>query len=168
LGWPAREELSALWLIVRDGYEASAVRDHRYLPFRYPLQPVGPYFIVAVRGNGNLVGLAIVREPRGEGDPRLRGISLVTISEMIYPLSRPDIGAALLLGAEKIGSKLKADCLLVSTSSPPLLRLLSLCNYFRTPANMFFLFRDAAAYGLSTNISGWWLTRGDMNADETF
>ena len=166
--WPDSAELMRLWQQVRHEYGTAAVRDDRYLPTRYQLRPNGNYSVIVAREHGRLAGIAILRTPKREGDPRLRGIGVATLSDILYPVSKPAIGSALLAATDRAAHELHADCLLVSTSSPLLSRLLSRGSYIRVPANMYFLFRDEPQSSLSSNLADWWLTRGDMNADEVF
>ncbi|HVB34895.1 MAG TPA: GNAT family N-acetyltransferase [Patescibacteria group bacterium] len=166
---PQPSEMDALWLRARKTFPASLVRDGRYLNWRYPHPESGPYRFVTVREGRETVSLAVVRRPRPNGDPRLRGIAVATISEWIFPLDRPQSGLAALAGAERIARDFGADALLCSASHPRALSLLRRRHYLKAPANVHLLVREPAGDRSLPNMSaGWWITRGDSDADEVF
>jgi GNAT superfamily N-acetyltransferase len=166
---PAPAEMDALWQRTRATLSASLVRDSRYLNWRYPSDESGAYRFLAVREGGDVTALAVVRRPRAEGDPRLHGIAVATISEWIFPLDRPQAGLAALAGAEQLARGFGADALLCSAGHPASLSLLRRRGYWKAPANVHLLVRDPAKPPLLPgSLSDWWITRGDSNADEVF
>lgn len=166
---PDPAELDALWLRTRATLSASLVRDARYLGWRYLGQQANEYCFVSVREGRDLVALAIVRRPRAEGDPRLRGTRVATVSEWIFPLNRPQAGLAALAGAEHVARELGADALLCSATHSRARPLLRRRAYWPAPPNVHLLTRDPAkSCGLSAALDDWWITRGDSNADEVF
>ncbi|MEJ7810377.1 MAG: GNAT family N-acetyltransferase [Gemmatimonadaceae bacterium] len=163
-------ELDALWRAARAGIAASPVRDGAYLKWRYgPAEQGDAYEMVAVRDGRELVGAAAVRRPRGEGDPRLRGIKVATLSEIIFPPARADAGLATLAAAERAARALGADALLCTASHPALAALLPRRGFVRLPGNAHFMVRDPKnAHALPPALDAWWITRGDASADEVF
>jgi GNAT superfamily N-acetyltransferase len=164
--FPDRSGLDRLWRLVRSNVAVAPVRDGLYLAWRYGDAAV--YRAVTVREREELVGFAVVRRPRSEGDPRLNGIRVASLADLLFHPGRPEVAAALLKGAEVVARNLGADALLCSASHPAVLAALARRGYLRVPANLYFLFADPGKYNLPRDLSSWWLTRGDMNADEVF
>jgi GNAT superfamily N-acetyltransferase len=155
-----------LWARVRSQLRAAAVRDSAYLNWRYDDNAYRP---VAVYAESELAGVGIVRAPSDDGDPRLRGVRVAVLSDLLYPPDRPDIGLALLAAAENAGRELGADALLISVSHPGTQRLFKRRAFLRIPGNVHFLFKGTPdTPSLPSGIDEWWLSRGDSSADEVF
>lgn len=166
---PEIQDLDALWLRTRGTLGASLVRDGRYLSWRYQRQDAHKYRFITARKGAELAGLAVLRNPRADGDPRLHGATVATISEWIFPLDEPLAGLAALAGAERAARELGADALLCSASHPLALRLLRRRAFLPAPPNVHLLTRALPnTCSLSGAQSDWWITRGDANADEVF
>lgn len=164
----APEATDQLWQRCRHGIRAAALRNAAQLRAQYATKP-GDYLAAAAHDGGQqLAGLAIVRRPREQGDPRLGGIRVATLSELIFPVGQPELGLALLAGAEQLALGMNADALLCSASHASLPPLLRRRGYVRLGGNVHFMLRvpgfDAGAVGLPD----WWLTRGDGEADTVF
>jgi GNAT superfamily N-acetyltransferase len=164
--FPKAADLDRLWHSVRRELEAAPVRNGRYLTWRYGHDDT--YNPIAVTERGELVGFAVVRRPRADGDPRLRGIRTASLSDLVFAPSRRDVAAALLREADAVARSFGADALLCSASHPSLHAALSRRGYFRAPANLHFLLKHSAQRGVPDALSAWWLMRGDANADEVF
>ena len=165
--FPCPAELDALWQTLRAQIAVSPVRDSRYLPWRYG--STSEYRIVTVRSGRGLMGFAAVRRPRDDGDPRLKGIRISVLSELLFPPDRADIAAAIFRGAEVAAHQYGADALLCSASHPAMVTYLPRQGYLRAPSNLHFMLADKAGRpGLPRDLSAWWITRGDSNADEVF
>lgn len=164
------DELDALWSRVRDGFPCSVVRDARYLLPRYPAGTDSPYLWCEVRRDGRLCGIAILRRPRADGDPRLKGIRVATLVDVVYPLDQPDAGLALLGAVERAARQVDADAVLATASSPVLHALLRKQCFLPLQGNVHFLLRGSAADGSAFRggLLDWWLTRGDGNSDDVF
>jgi len=163
------DELDRLWQAARKSIAAAPVRDGTYLGWRYARGDDPSYTFVTVREHSTLVGLGVVRRPRPEGDPRLGGIAIGTLSDVVFPPDRPEVGRAVLAGAGVAARQMEADALLCSASHPRLRALLAAAGYVPLPGNLHFLARDPGGMGaLPSTLSEWWLTRGDSNADEVF
>ena len=163
-------QLDALWEVTRDRLTSGVVRDSRYLRDRYSLEESGPYVWLAASDEETLAGIAILRRPRAEGDPRLRGIRVAALADLLYAPENPAAGLALLGAVERTARSLGADLVLASTPVPPLQRLLRRQWYLPAPGNIHFLFRDVAdeETRFGQTLADWWLTRGDGAADEVF
>jgi hypothetical protein len=162
------ERLEALWRRVRAGLAAAPGRDAGCLKRRYEAGD-GRYVAAAAMAEGGLGGLAIVRRPRDMGDPRLRGIRIATIAELLYPIDRPDLGLATLAAAEKAARGSAADALLCSASHGSVAAILRRRGFIRLPGNLHFLVKDVPGEpALPLELEDWWLTRGDSRADQTF
>ena len=158
-----------LWQRVRSKIAATPTRDAAYLDWRYKKSEPNRYSFGAVYEDGRLAGIAVVRRPRANGDPRLAGLRVATLSDLLFPPDRPRVGLAVLAAAETVARRLGADALLFSCSHsvfPPLLKRRA---FAPLPGNVHPLIRAAAdAQELPTSLGDWWLTRGDSSADEVF
>jgi len=116
-----------------------------------------------------LAGVAVVRRPREEGDPRLSGIKVATLSDMLFLPENRDVALALLAAAERTAHSMGADALLCTASHPAITTLLSRRAYVKLPGNVHFLVRDVKdVHALPKSLTDWFLTRGDANSDEVF
>ena len=167
---PSSADLDRLWLSLRRTILAGVVRDATALLPRYGDGAAGAnYRYAAVRSGSELVGLAIVRRPRAQGDPRLRGIRVATVSELIFPADRGAIGAAALLGAERVARSMGADAILCTACHPAAISALRRQLYLPIAGNVHFFLQDkTASASWPQALSDWWLTRGDGESDATF
>ena len=162
-------EYDDLWSRIRPAIAATPTRDGTYLRWRYGSGGDGRYQFVTVHAGSTLWGFAAVRRPRTEGDSRLSGIRVATLSEATFPPDRPEVGLALLAAVEGAARDLEADALLCSPSHAALPPLLRRRGFLRLPGNLHFLIRDPKGnLPLPRGLAEWWLMRGDMNADEVF
>src|SRR5262249_25057928 len=106
----------ALWIECRDQLGCVAARDSACIRWRYDVSSTGPYRSVGVTQDGALRGLAVIRAPRADGDLRLRGIRVATLSDLVYDPARVDVGLALLAGAERAARRLNADAVMASAA----------------------------------------------------
>jgi len=166
----ATDALESLWNASRPHVGTGVVRDAGYLLQRYPTGPDSPYLWSAVHEHGRLSGFAVIRRPRDGGDGRLKGIRVATLADALYPPIRTDVGLALLGAAERTALSLDADAILATTSSGSFTRLLRRQWYFPLSGNVHLLLRDVAGEAtlLARALPGWWLMRGDGQADEVF
>jgi len=167
---PAARDLDALWEAARPDFPSGVVRDASYLLERYPMSTADPYQWVLVLRRGVLAGAAILRRPRAAGDPRLRGIRVATLVDLVFVPADSAAGLALLGAAEAAGRSMGAEAILATSSARILDRLLRRQCYVALPGNVHLLYRDASGEGahFSDSLSEWWLTRGDGNSDEVF
>jgi hypothetical protein len=166
---PERSAIDGLWSCVSGRIQCCVVRDAAYVNWRYNLGDSSKYRSGALYQGGDLVGLAVVRAPRDQGDPRLRGIRLATMSDLLFDPARPEIGLRLLQGAEHIAHDFGADAVLASASHAAIRPLLRSRGYLRFGGNLHFLVRDATgALPGNARLRNWWLLRGDADADHVF
>jgi len=165
---PGLDELDALWRDARRTIAAGPVRDGRYLRGRFG---AAQYVFVAVRDRARLAGVAVLRRPRAISDPRLRGLRVATISDVVFPAERADVGLALLGGVERAARAADADAILCTTGQRALARLLRRQAYLGLTGNVHFLLRDRSGAGAAhwpPDLASWGLARGDGDADEVF
>lgn len=169
---PSREELDDVWRSARGAIAASPVRDGLYLRTRYGADGRAEdtrYSFITAREETRLVGVAVLLEPRAIGDPRLRGVRVATISDIVFPLTRAGVGLALLAAVERAARSAEADAILCTTSHRALGRLLRRRAYMPLAGNVHFFMRDTAGSARwPRELDAWWLARGDSDADEVF
>ncbi len=158
-----------IWAQMSKTLSASLVRDAAYLDWRYAPGDAGYYRSVLVFDASLPRALAVVRRPSEDGDPRLKGIRIAVLSELLFPMNRPEIGLAALAAAEDLARELGADALLFSGSHGCLRPLLRKRAYIPVPGNVHVLVRGLPSHLQPVpDLHDWWLTRGDSNADESF
>src|SRR5207248_10068388 len=91
---PSRAELDDLWDRARSGIAASLVRDGLYLRSRFGADP--RYLFLSVYDAEHLEGVAVLLRLGETSDPRLRGLRVATISDILFAPARADVGLALL------------------------------------------------------------------------
>lgn len=174
LGAPSRAELDELWIAARKNLKASPVRDGTYIEPRFGNsaerdEEDNPYTFVTAREHGALLGVAVVRRPRATSDPRLGGIRVATVSELVFPIARLDAGLATLGAIERVTRAAGADAVTCMTSHPALSVLLRRQGYLRLPGNVHFFLRDVSGISrFPTDLGAWWLGRGDQESDASF
>lgn len=162
------DEVDALWDSASATIRAAGnVRDAAYLRWRYGAESSGRYRAVTARREGRLVGVAVVREPSLKGDGRLRGLRVATLSDLLALSDDRPALLALLAGAERVASGLSADALLASTSHAAFPALFRRRAWLRLPGNLHCMIRADVAVEFPA-LGGWWLSRGDGDADEVF
>lgn len=150
---------------------ASLVRDARYLERRYVADGRGEaYQVFHARGpDDRLEACAVVRRPRAQGDPRLRGIRVATLSEVLCPSDRPESGYEVLKAVERWARGRDVDAIVASATHPELRSLLRRRAFLPLPGNLHLLVRGGPeGPDLPNDLGRWWVTRGDSNADKVF
>ncbi|UCF19807.1 MAG: hypothetical protein JSU87_18155 [Gemmatimonadota bacterium] len=156
-----------LWIRSRGQIEAAPARDGSYYRWRYHKSETDRYLAGTVHDDSGLQGIVFVRRPRRNGDPRLAGLRVATLSDLLFPPDRSDVGLALLATAERLARQLGADALLCSASHFAIGPLLRRRAFLRLPGNVHALVRWPNVE-LAPQLDRWWLTRGDSSADEVF
>lgn len=165
---PDPDQCTELWERMRSELAASPTRDGRYVHARYRGER-DDYRWAAVLEGDTLAGLAVVRCPSKRGDPRLKGIRVATLSELLYRPSDTRTGLAVLAAAEETAREVGADALLATTSHRLLAPLLRRRAFLTIPGNLHFLLRvPPGGEAPPADLASWWLTRGDSRADDTF
>ncbi|HKW09375.1 MAG TPA: hypothetical protein VJO33_03285 [Gemmatimonadaceae bacterium] len=161
-----RDEVDSLWQSVREELGPAVVRGGEEIVRRYN----GPeYVFVQVRDGRRLVGLAVVKRPSEQGDPRLVGLRIATLSDALYRAIEPRVAFALVRGAERASKTLAADALLVSASPRVFDAVVRRLGYVNAPANLHVLVKvpQSPEHG-AQGFGDWWITRGDSEGDGTF
>ncbi|HEY2824999.1 MAG TPA: hypothetical protein VGI83_05590, partial [Gemmatimonadales bacterium] len=164
-------ELDALWSSVRPALGGAVVRDACYLMSRYGAQrPDSRYHWITARRDGLLTGVAILRSPAPSSDPRLAGLRIAVVADVLAAPADRATMVALLGAVEHRAVALDADALLGSASSPGVAAALRRQAYWRVPANVHVLLRDVTGEATRWRpvLADWWLTRGDSEADFAF
>jgi hypothetical protein len=169
---PADAELDVLWNDARSSFVSGAVRDGAFLPWRYSPRPAATYEAATVREGtppNRVVAVAIVRRPAESPDPRLRGIKVASLSDILFRADAIKAGLAAVAGAERIARRMGADALLCTASHPAIQEVLRRRSFLRLPGNVHLMIRDPkSAAGLALDAESWWVTRGDASSDEVF
>lgn len=163
---PDEGELDALWRRVRTDLEAAPVRDSSYLFWRYGDGHEGAYAFLTARRKGALEGLAVLKVPTLSDDPRLAGIQVGTLSDMVFATSRPEVGRGLACFAASVARDAGGDALVAGASHPTLNRVLGRAGFLPVTRSLHFYVRPGPeGLDLPDRIESWWLTRGDGGAD---
>jgi hypothetical protein len=159
-------EIDALWRAARDEIETGPIRTGARFLERY--EHGGAYVFVLARAAGRLVGVGVVKRPRADGDPRLRGVRIATLSDLLYRPSMPRAGLAVLRGAEQAARSFHAHAVLCSASAAAVAPLLRRRGYLRLPPNLHVLSRVTGARPEYAEHEDWWITRSDSEGDGAF
>jgi hypothetical protein len=155
-----------LWASVRGDIMVGPVRGGTELLARYGS---GEYQFVYVHAGPRLTGLGIVKRPRDQGDPRLRGMRIATLSDLLYSPTMPRVGLMVLRGAERAARAMGADALLAGASPSGFRSLARRRGFMRVPANLHVLARFAGEPDAPpSRLEEWWITRGDSGGDGVF
>jgi GNAT superfamily N-acetyltransferase len=158
-------EVDRLWARMQTRISAGAVRNGAYVRWRYAQASAEQYEIVTARRSGELAAVAALKRPRAEADPRLRGIKVATLSDLIYDPADESAGLAALIGAEREAKKMGAHALLAGATGPAILGLLRRRGYVSIPGNVHFLVRSPTPEAPPLPLADWWVTRGDGESD---
>lgn len=159
------EEVSRIWSRMREGMTAGAVRNGGYFRWRFAGTDAESYETVTVRKSGELLSIAAIKRPRDEADPRLRGIRVATLSDLVYDPADQPAGLAALIGAEQVAKEMGAHALLAGATGQSLLGLLRRRGYASIPGNVHCLVRAPGVPAPVPSLDKWWVTRGDGESD---
>jgi hypothetical protein len=163
---PSQSDLDSLWARAQGNAMCCAERSGAYLKWRYERGAESRYgFALCWRGT-DLVGLAVVQPPERLDDPRLAGL---VIGSMVDLLLDPDCPGALrgvLAAARSWARAQNQDALLLTASSLALRAPLLRAGFMPMPGNIHLMLRDPdGKQGLSRNLDEWMVTRGDAWSD---
>jgi hypothetical protein len=164
---PAADALDRCWRESAEAIPYGVVRDGAYVAATH--DPEADLFVALERG-GSLAGWARVRRPKASsGDPRLAGLRVASLADVVVSPLRADDGLALLRAAEGVAREAGADALLCGASHPALESWLKRRAFVPVGARVHFAARGPAASKAAPESSGaCWLTRADGGADEGF
>lgn len=167
-GWDSvsDRDLDEAWSGFAGTVRAGSVRDASLVRWRYD---VGDYYdLVGVWTGQTLRAWAIVRKPSVDKDGRLKGISVASLSDVLFPADQPGLGLAAVAAAEDVARGMGADALLCSGTHGALDAALGRRGFVPLPGNLHILLRDPDTDPTEVPLTEWWLTRGDGRADESF
>jgi len=167
-----QSQIDSLWQRCRTDYAAAPVRDGKAMLLRYDSNSRAAdktYSAVAVYRDQTLLALGWVRRPREQGDARLGGLRMASLSDLLVsPGDLPAINA-LLVAAEACAASLGAEAILCSASHIALAKPLRRRRYVSIAGNVHFFMRGEPASGAwPSTVGQWWLARGDSEADAVF
>lgn len=164
---PNADELDQHWRSVAEPLGFGTVRDAAYV--RTTHDPESDVFLVIERA-GALAGWARVRRPRTAGtDPRLAGIRVASLRDVVVAPDREDDGLALLRAAEAAARELEADALLCAASHVRLKSWLVRRAFVPVGSRIHFAARGPAGVDATPDSAeSCWLTRVDGGADDAF
>jgi hypothetical protein len=165
---PEAESVDELWREVRPALAAAPARGGGPLLWRYGRGGGERYAFLAARERGStaLAGLAVLKLPTDAADPRLEGLRVATLSDVVVHPSRRDVALALLCGAASEGRRAGGDALLAAASHPMLGRALARTGFAKVGTRLHCYVRPGPdGPELPERADEWWLTRGDGGAD---
>jgi hypothetical protein len=163
---PSAAEIDGLWARARLGVSCCAERSGAYLRWRYERGGNSRYAFAVCRRGAELVGLAVVQHPERLDDPRLAGLVIGTVVDLLLDPGCPGALSGVLASARRWARNLSYDALLLTVSHltfrPGLLR----AGYIPLSGNIHLMLRDPnGKHGLSPNLDVWMVTRGDAWSD---
>jgi hypothetical protein len=163
---PEEAALDALWARAQPALRAAAVRSGAYLQWRYERETHGRYRFASVWRGSELAGLAVLQHPERLGDPRIAGLGVGSVVDLVLdPQCRAALPAVLAV-ARRWARTSNYDALLLTASQRGLRAPLLRAGYVPTPGNIHVLLRDPGGrHGLSTDLGAWMVTRGDAWSD---
>ncbi|MEC9342138.1 MAG: GNAT family N-acetyltransferase [Pseudomonadota bacterium] len=169
-GAASREVLDRIWERCRRELHATVVRSGAFVRWRYIEQHAAQdYRALTAWQDEQPLGYAIVKPPAAAGDPRLNGIRIAVVSDLLYPPSAPQVGDALLEAAERLARRLGAHALMVSPSHRSPRALLRRRACVERPGRVHFLVKGGESFeSVPEDLSAWWIMRGDAHSDTTF
>jgi len=167
-GWSGVTEdaLDRAWAAFKGTVRAATVRDGALLRWRYARDE--RYEICAAWDGDELKAWSVLRRPAEQIDNRLKGLSVASLSDVLFPVNEPDLGLSVVAAAERLASTMGADAILCSGTHPALADVLARRGFVSIPANLHFLARDWQGDVFADPIGDWWLTRGDAASDGAF
>jgi len=163
---PNEADLDSLWARTRSVVSSCATRSAAYLQWRYELGANGRYQFASCWRGPELVGLAVMQNPERLDDPRLAGLVIGSVVDLILDPSCPGAVSSLLVAARRWARSRNHDALLLTMSQRGLRVPLLRAGYISMPGNIHLIVRDPGdKHGLSPNLDEWLLTRGDSWSD---
>jgi hypothetical protein len=163
---PEEAALDALWARAQGVLRSAAVRSGAYLRWRYQADSNGRYVFASVwRGRG-LTGLAVLQRPERLDDPRIAGLGIGSVVDLVLDPQCPGALPAALGVARHWARSADYDALLVTASHRGLRGPLLRAGYIPTPGNIHVMLREPGAQQqLSADLNDWMVTRGDAWSD---
>lgn len=164
---PAASEIDGLWTTLRNRIGFASSRDSAYISWRYAPPDGGDYEFITIRDAGQLCGLAIVRGPRREDDPRLGGLRVGLIADLLVDPRHKRAARAALLAARSWCRLRNYDAVLFTISNNVLRSMMPTLGYVPVPGNIHFMLRTGnSGIASPSGLDDSWLTRGDGWGDD--
>jgi GNAT superfamily N-acetyltransferase len=163
---PSEAALDGLWARAQRALRSAAVRSGAYLRWRYERDSNGRYCFASVWRGNELMGLTVLQHPERLDDPRIAGLGIGSVVDLVLDPQCPGALPAVLAVARRWARSANYDALLLTASNRGLRAPLLRSGYVPTPGNIHVLLRDPGArHGLSTDLNAWMVTRGDAWSD---
>jgi hypothetical protein len=163
---PSEGDLDSLWDRARGAGSCCASRSGAYLRWRYERGANGRYWFASCWRQAELVGLAVLQHPERLDDPRLAGLKIGSVVDLVFDPRCPDTLPSVLGAARRWARSLNYDALLLTMSHLALRGPVLRGGYVPMPGNIHLMLRDPGGkYGLSPNLDAWMVTRGDAWSD---
>jgi GNAT superfamily N-acetyltransferase len=164
---PAAAEVDPLWLRLRAQLNLAPSRGGSYLEWRYDREHPGRYQFIEVRRQGRLTSLVVARLPERVDDPRLAGLRVGLIVDLLVDPADTTAVTAALLAARQWGAKAGCDAILLTISHLGVGRLVKRLGFVRIPGNIHCMLRvPAGALDAPASMEHSWLMRGDAWSDD--
>jgi hypothetical protein len=159
---PSDADLDSLWERARGLASCCAMRSSAYLRWRYERDDIELHWFATCWCGNELVGLAVMQHPERIDDPRLAGLLIGSVVDLLLDPSCPGALPSLLGAVRRWGKSLNYDALLLTMSHLALRAPLLRAGYMPMPGNIHLMLRDPGGrHELSPNLDAWMVTRGD-------
>lgn len=163
---PSEADLDSLWDRAQRTAACCATRSGAYLRWRYACDGDGRYWFASVWHREALVALAVLQRPQRLDDPRLAGLGIGSVVDLVIDPRCPGALPRVLRAARRWANFARYDALLLTASHRALRRPLLRAGYIPMPGNIHLMLRDRSGeHGLSTDLDTWMVTRGDAWSD---
>ncbi|MDB6087221.1 MAG: hypothetical protein JWN85_5 [Gammaproteobacteria bacterium] len=164
---PSAAEIEPLWLRLRERLTLAPSRSGAYIEWRYARVHPGRYQFIEVRRRHELAGLVVVRRPERVDDPRLAGLRVGLIVDLIVDPADAAAVTAAFLGARIWARKAGCDAVLLTISHLGVGRLVKRLGFVKIPGNVHFMLRaPPGAIDAPQGMERSWMTRGDAWGDD--
>jgi hypothetical protein len=164
---PAETDLDSLWTRARTAVDSCATRSGGYLRWRYEQHGTDRrYWFASCWRTAQLVGVAVIQPPERLDDPRLAGLVIGSIVDLVLDPNCPGAMQSLLGAVRRCARSVNYDALLLTTSQRRLRAPLMRAGYVPMRGNIHVMLRDPGGkHGLSLKLDEWMVTRGDAWSD---
>jgi hypothetical protein len=163
---PSEADLDSLWARARGVVSSCATRSGAYLRWRYERDANARYWFASCWRQAELVGLAVVQRPERLDDPRLAGLVIGSVVDLVLDPSCSGALASVLGATRRWARSQNYDALLLTMSHLKLRARAMRAGYIPMAGNIHLMLRDPGGkHGLSPNLDTWMVTRGDAWSD---
>jgi hypothetical protein len=163
---PSEGVLDSLWDRARAAGSCCASRSGAYLKWRYEHGMKGRYCFASCWRQAELVGLAVLQHPERLDDPRLAGLMIGSVVDLVLDPRCPGALSSVLGAARRWARSLDYDALLLTASHLALRGAVLRDGYVPMAGNIHLMLRDPGGkHGLSPHLDAWMVTRGDAWSD---